>query len=76
MSIISTEEQNNQALISALSAHNSQPPAPALTFQPTPPSCAATDSSTTDNQSTNTNIATLTQAYLATTIKIKRILIR
>ena len=58
---MTSEEQNNQALISALSMPNSQPAAHALIVQPTPPSVMASASSGAVNQST-INVATLAKS--------------
>ena len=73
MSIIVTEKQNNQALISALSLSKSQAIASVLIIPSTPPSVAYTDSSDAINQ-TAFNITTLAQSYPAIIIKLNRIL--
>ena len=73
MSIISTEEKDNQALISVLSAGYSQPTAHDLKVPSTLPSAPAADSSDAFTESTST-VTTLAQAYPATTLKLKIIL--
>ena len=70
---MATEEQKNQALISVLSASNSQADESTLIVPPNPPSVVATASSASTNQSTAT-IATLVQDYTETTLKLKSIL--
>ena len=67
MSIMYDELQNNQDLISEISASNSQHTESALIVQPIPPSVVATDFSTATTQHTDT-ITTLAQACTATTL--------
>ena len=73
MSIMATEEKNNQALILALPASNSQPTASSLIFPLTPPSGTAASSSVASNKS-DAKIATLPQAYSAKNAKLNSII--
>ena len=73
-SIISIEEQNNQALISELSASSNQTPVPAIIVPPPPPSDTTTDTSAISNQSVYATIATLAQDYPVTNVKLNSIL--
>ena len=65
MQIMDTEEKNNQALISALSAPNSQATVPTLIVLPTHPSVSAIVSSSAATQPTTT-IYNLSKTYLET----------
>ena len=70
---MATKEQNNQALMSALSMSNVKSTMSNLIESPITPSIVATTSNASATQSTAT-IATLAQAYLETTLKLKSIL--
>ena len=68
-----TKEQNNEALISDFSTHDSKDTASILIVPPTPHSIAAVDYSISSTQSTFT-ISTLEQSYPSTTVKLNTIL--
>ena len=70
MLTMATEKQNNQALISSISASNIQDIVSVLTVLPTPPSVATSESSDAAIQPAAT-IATLSRTYPATTLKLK-----
>ena len=73
MSTIATEDQNNQALISALSASNRKATASTLIVPPTPPSVTVATSNDAAVQCTDA-ISAIVQAYQVTTLKLKIIL--
>ena len=66
---MATEEQNNKALISALSVSNSQANVSTLIVPPPPPYVDAITSITASSQTTDA-ISTLAQAFPATKLKL------
>ena len=69
---MTTDDQNNQDLISALSVSNSQATLSSLIVPPTPYSVVATASSAVVTRCTTT-IDNLAQVYPETTLKLKSI---
>jgi hypothetical protein len=74
MSIMASEEQNNQALMSALAAATTLLPTPTPQVPPHPPTVTATSAAVTARPSTTATVATLAAAFPATNIKLNSIL--